>query len=142
LLGNVEAMSIQYQTGHGAPSGGVVGKHVYGNLYGVDPNVLLNEEYLRKLVIDAAEVANAHIVEVRSWRFVGNNKAGVSVIALVLESHIAIHTWPEYEFATVDIYTCGDHSMPDRAFIYIVNNLKPRSYTMGVVDRSSHGFDG
>jgi S-adenosylmethionine decarboxylase len=134
-------MSIQSQIGHGAPQGGVVGKHVYGNLYGVDPVVLLNEEFLRNLVIAAAEAANAHIVEVKSWKFTGGNKAGVSVIALVLESHIAIHTWPEYMFATVDIYTCGDHSIPDRAFSYIVSVLKPRNYTMETADRSSFKRD-
>ena len=46
-----------------------------------------------------------HLVEVNSWKFKGGDKEGVSVIALVLESHIAIHTWPVYNFATVDVYT-------------------------------------
>lgn len=121
----------------GSQSKGVIGKHVYGNLYGIDPEVLKNEQYLRSLVIKAAEVANVHLVEVKSWKFIGGDKEGVSVLALVLESHIAIHTWPDYRFATVDVYTCGDHSMPERAFNYIVNTLKPKRYTIFNADRSS-----
>lgn len=65
-----------------------------------------------------------HLVEVKSWKFINGDKEGVSVLALVVESHIAIHTWPVYRFASVDVYTCGDHSMPDKAFNYIVSALK------------------
>ncbi|ADN51227.1 adenosylmethionine decarboxylase [Vulcanisaeta distributa] len=116
---------------------GVIGKHVYGNLYGVDPNILSDEKFLRSLVIKAAEIANVHLVEVKSWKFINGDKEGVSVLALVVESHIAIHTWPVYRFATVDVYTCGDHSMPDKAFNYIVSVLKPRRYIVNYADRSS-----
>ncbi|WP_069807169.1 adenosylmethionine decarboxylase [Vulcanisaeta thermophila] len=129
-------MSLTPQV-EGSRSKGVVGKHVYGNLYGVDPNILRNEWFLRSLVIKAAEIANVHLVEVKSWRFIGGDKEGISVLALVLESHIAIHTWPEYGFATVDVYTCGDHSMPEKAFNYIVNALRPARYVMFNADRSS-----
>jgi len=53
------------------------------------------------------------LVEMKSWKF-GGKKGGVSVIALVEESHIAVHTWLEYNYATVDVYTCGEHSDPRR----------------------------
>ncbi|MEM4632720.1 MAG: adenosylmethionine decarboxylase, partial [Pyrobaculum sp.] len=86
----------------------VVGKHVYGELYEIDEKLLEDEQRLRKIVIEAAHIANMHIVEVNSWKFKGGDKEGVSVIALVLESHIAIHTWPVYKYATVDVYTCGE----------------------------------
>ena len=36
-------------------------------------------------------------------------------LALLAESHISIHTWPETGYAAVDVFTCGDHTMPDRA---------------------------
>jgi len=73
----------------------VIGKHYYGEAYGIDPELLSDEERLRRIVIRAAELANMHLVEVNSWRFKGGDKEGVSVIALVLESHIAVHTWPD-----------------------------------------------
>ncbi|MEM1663971.1 MAG: adenosylmethionine decarboxylase [Pyrobaculum sp.] len=114
----------------------VVGKHVYGELYEIDEKLLEDEQRLRKIVIEAAHIANMHIVEVNSWKFKGGDKEGVSVIALVLESHIAIHTWPVYKYATVDVYTCGERSDPMSAFRYIVSQLSPKRFTINYADRS------
>ncbi|MEL9991071.1 MAG: adenosylmethionine decarboxylase [Thermoproteus sp.] len=114
----------------------VVGKHYYGEAYGIDESLLSDEDRLRQIVIKAAETANMHIVEVNSWKFKGGDKEGVSVIALVLESHIAIHTWPTYRYATIDVYTCGEQSDPLSAFRYIISQLKPKRYTINYSDRS------
>ena len=119
-----------------APKDIIVGRHVYGNLYGIDSSVLWDEEKLREVVVEAAKQANMKLVEVKSWKFSGYH-GGVSVIALVLESHISIHTWPDYSYATVDVYTCGEKSDPWKAFNYIVERLKPRYYTVHYADRSS-----
>ena len=114
----------------------IVGKHVYGNLYGVDRQLLWDRRFLENLVREAAERAAMHLVELKSWEFHGYH-GGVSVIALVLESHIALHTWPDYGYATLDIYTCGAQSDPWKAFNYIVSRLRPRHYTVHYADRSS-----
>jgi S-adenosylmethionine decarboxylase len=95
-----------------------------------------NEEKLRDAVVEAVKLANMTLVEIKSWSF-GGKKGGVSVIALVLESHIAIHTWLSYKYATVDVYTCGEKSDPWKAFEYIINVLKPKYYTVNYADRSS-----
>jgi len=116
--------------------GRVVGKHVFGNLYEVDISVISDEERLREIVIKAIEEANAKLWEIKSWKF-GGEKGGVSVIALVMESHVAVHTWTEYRYATVDIYTCGEHTDPKKAFDYILSQLKPKYYTYNYADRSS-----
>lgn len=114
----------------------IIGKHVYGNLYEVDLEIATNEELLKKIVLEAAQLANMSVYDVKSWNF-GGKKGGVSVIALVIESHIAIHTWIEYQYATVDVYTCGEKSDPWKAFDFIVKNLKPKYYTVNYADRSS-----
>ena len=114
----------------------VVGRHVYANLYDVNREILANEELLRNSVIKAAELANMTLVEIKSWTF-GGKKGGVSVIAIVEESHIALHTWVEYNYATVDIYTCGDKGDPWKAFDYLLSVLKPKKYKVGYADRSS-----
>lgn len=114
----------------------IVGKHVYGNLYECDPSLLEKEEELRDIVVKAAQMANMTLWDVRSWRF-GGEKGGVSAIALVLESHVAIHTWKEYRYATVDVFTCGEKSDPERAFEYVVSRLGPLEYTKHYADRSS-----
>lgn len=115
---------------------GVVGKHVYGNLYDVDLSVAADEEKLKRIVLEAAQLGKMRVWDLRSYSF-GGDKGGISVIALVVESHIAVHTWIEYRYATVDVYTCGEQSDPFKAFEHIVKALKPRFYTFNYADRSS-----
>ena len=88
----------------------IVGKHVYGNMYELDERYIANLDYLTKLVVDSAKIGNMHIVELVTKKFSPYNgvEGGVSVIALIEESHIALHTWPESSYATLDIYSCGE----------------------------------
>lgn len=118
----------------GAEPDAVVGRHVYGNLYGFeDPGVLLDEARLRRVLVEAARRANMTIADVMSM----SRPDGVSVVVLVLESHLAIHTWAREGYVTLDVYTCGAKSDPWRAFDYIVKELRPRFYTVNYSDRSS-----
>jgi len=116
----------------------VIGKHVFGELYFDKPTKLIDLELMKNIVIEAAKVGNMHIVNISSFRFEGDHgtNGGVSVMAIILESHIAIHTWPEENYATVDIYSCGANSDPHKAFDYIVSVLKPIKYTKNYADRS------
>ena len=125
-----EATTIQVRSSSGAR---VVGRHVYGNLYNCRNIELLRDpRRLEGVVVEAAKVGGMTLLDVKSWK-IGD---GVSLVAIVLESHIAIHTWPEYGFATVDVYSCGSHTNPQAAFDYIVEALKPEKVTMGLADRS------
>jgi S-adenosylmethionine decarboxylase len=114
----------------------IVGKHVFGNLYNCPVELISNQKFLRQLVLKAVEAAKMNLVSLRSWKF-GGEKGGVSVIALIKESHIAVHTWREYKYATVDIYTCGEESKPELAFELIVDSLKPERVVRYFADRSS-----
>jgi S-adenosylmethionine decarboxylase len=117
-------------------TGRIVGTHVFGNLYDIDKKKLSDSALLSKAVIKAVEMANMRLIEHRAWSF-GGAKGGVSVMALVSESHITLHTWKEYKYATVDIYTCGAHSDPDAAFNYLISVLRPKKHKIFRVDRSS-----
>jgi len=114
----------------------IVGKHVYGNLYDCDTLLLNDESELKNLLIEAAKIAKMTIWDIKVWRF-GGSKGGLSALALILESHIAIHTWNDLRYATVDVFTCGDKSEPILAFDFIVSKLKPKSLTKHLADRSS-----
>lgn len=108
---------------------------MYANLYGIDLDVAGNEEVMKALVVKAAKESGATLYEAHAWKF-GGKKGGVSAIALVLESHIAIHTWLEYNYATVDVYTCGEHTDPWKALEVIIKALRPRTHTVHYADRS------
>ena len=111
----------------------VYGKHVYGNLMGCRNTAALSDpKKLEEIVLEAARRGNMTVLDVKSWK-IGQ---GVSIVAIILESHITIHTWPEYNFATVDVYSCGEHTDPEEAFKYIVEMLKPIEVTLGQADRS------
>lgn len=113
----------------------VIGKHVYGELYDCDTKLLRSKRVLKNIVIEAAKIGNMTLLDVKSWK-IGD---GVSIVAIVLESHIAIHTWPEFSFATVDVYSCGKHTNPEAAFSYIATSLKAKKIVRGYVDRSYRG---
>ncbi len=111
----------------------VYGKHVYGNLIGCrNKEALRNPEILEKVVREAAEAGNMTVLDVKSWK-IGE---GFSLVAIILESHITVHTWPEYDFATVDVYSCGAHTDPAKAFKIIVDYLKPVKIESNIADRS------
>lgn len=111
----------------------VIGKQVFGELYECDEEILKNEELLREIVAEATKIGNMKLLDIKSYKI----GLGVSVMAIILESHIAIHTWPEYQFATVDVYSCGAHTNPRAAFMYIVERLRAKRYTIKEEDRSS-----
>jgi len=109
----------------------VVGRHVYGELYECDPVLLMSEEYLVEVVKEAVRIGGFTLLDVKAWRI----WPGISVIAIILESHISIHTWPEHRFATVDVYTCGTKGDPFKAFNYIVEKIGAKKYTMKFTSR-------
>ncbi len=110
----------------------VFGRHIYGNMLGCNNEILRDEDMLRNIAADAAHIGNMTLLDVKSWR-IGE---GVSVVAIILESHITIHTWPEHSYATVDVYSCGAHTNPELAFQYIAERLEASKVDRGVADRS------
>jgi S-adenosylmethionine decarboxylase len=51
------------------------------------------------------------------------NPFGISGVVVIAESHLAIHTWPEYRYAAVDVFSCGDVLQPQTAADYLVEQL-------------------
>ena len=117
----------------------VIGKHVYANLYEIDEKIAGNLDELANVVVEAARLGNMHILEIVKRKFASymGYDGGVSVIALIEESHIALHTWPESMYATVDIYTCGEKSDPSIAFKHVLGVLRPKRHKMMSEDRSN-----
>ena len=113
-----------------------MGKHVFGSLYRLkEERAYTDKDFLLDLALRAAKEAGATVVDARAWE-IGGEKGGISVLVLVEESHIAIHTWREYAYATVDVYTCGEHTDPWRAWEVIVQTLKPEKTVVNYADRS------
>ncbi len=71
-------------------------------------------------MVEAAKRAQATIVDVVFHEF---NPFGISGVVVIAESHLAIHTWPEYCYAAVDVFSCGDTLQPEVAANYLVEQF-------------------
>ncbi|MCQ6339036.1 adenosylmethionine decarboxylase [Bacillus cereus] len=98
------------------------GKHIIVDLWGVDFSLLDDIHFLEYHLVNAADYSGAHVLNVSKNEF---QPYGVTVLVLLSESHLSIHTYPEQNFAAIDCYTCGTTVEPQIAIDYIVNILKP-----------------
>jgi S-adenosylmethionine decarboxylase len=110
-----------------SPSSDTVGKHCILELYACDSSRLDDEAFLRDTITTAAKQAGATLLNLITHRF---EPQGVTGLALLAESHISIHTWPESGYAAVDVFTCGDHTMPERACAVLAAELGAGSHKL------------
>jgi len=98
-----------------------LGRHLLIELYGCDVAMLDDIAGIEEHMITAARKANSTVVNSTFHRF---SPYGVSGVVVIAESHLSIHTWPEYGYAAVDIFTCGDSVDPWKAFEYLKDVMK------------------
>jgi spermidine synthase len=82
-----------------------LGTHIVVEYFNCDPEILNDVAIIENAMIESAKKAEATIINSTFHHF---SPFGVSGVVVIQESHLAIHTWPEYGFASVDIFTCGD----------------------------------
>jgi len=98
-----------------------LGRHLLVEYYECDPRVLNDCDALRAALEEAAEAVGACIVQSAFHRF---NPHGISGVVVISESHLAVHTWPEYGYAAVDLFTCGTRADPWKAFDLLKQRLR------------------
>ena len=108
-------------------------KHLLLELYRCDCEKLNDESFLRCILNRASKLANATVLNLISNKF---EPQGVTAIALLAESHISIHTWPESNYSAVDIFTCGQNMMPELASQCIIESLLAQEHTLRVIERN------
>ncbi len=108
-------------------------KHLLLELYRCDYEKLNDECFLRSTLNRAAKLAKATVLNLISNKF---EPQGVTAIALLAESHISIHTWPESNYSAVDIFTCGQNMLPELASQYLIEALKAEEHFLRVIDRN------
>jgi len=108
-------------------------KHLLLELYGCDCEKLNDESFLRCTLNNASKLANATILDLMSYKF---EPQGVTAIALLAESHLSIHTWPESNYSAVDIFTCGQNMKPDAACKYLIEVLRAEEHFLRIINRN------
>lgn len=98
-----------------------LGTHLLIELRDCNPDILKSLEKVKKILISAAKEAKATIIDISFHEF---NPFGISGVVVIAESHLSIHTWPEYSYAAVDIFTCGEVIEPELAVSYLIKNFE------------------
>lgn len=85
-----------------------LGRHILAELGDCNAARLADLSLVESSMLDAARISGATIVTYSFHHFAGQDGGqGVSGAVIIAESHLAIHTWPERQFAAVDFFTCG-----------------------------------
>lgn len=103
-----------------------LGRHLLLELKDCDRGLLNDIGFLKKALLSAADEAGATVLGESFHQF---SPQGVSGVVVVSESHLCIHTWPEYGYAAADIFTCGDSVQPEKAAEFLVRELSARSHS-------------
>ena len=110
-----------------------VGRHCILELYDC-PSVLLDDQsFVQQTLRQAANIARSTLLGELSHKF---DPQGVTALVLLAESHISIHTWPESGYAAVDVFTCGEHTLPEEASRFIAQRLEAGRHELKTLPRS------
>jgi S-adenosylmethionine decarboxylase len=105
-------------------------RHILFTLKGCPFGLLDDESHVRNVLANAATLSESKLLGVQSHKF---QPQGVTAVALLAESHISIHTWPEKGMAICDVFTCGEHTNPMAGVRYVYE-------AMGATDMVSEMF--
>lgn len=98
-----------------------LGRHILVEFSGCNAEVLNDVSIIEKSMIEAAQIAGATVINSTFHHF---SPWGVSGVVVIQESHLAIHTWPEYRYAAVDLFTCGDSVDPWVSFEHLKKSFE------------------
>ncbi|MEW6003098.1 MAG: adenosylmethionine decarboxylase [Nitrospirota bacterium] len=101
-----------------------LGTHLLIELKECNSEILKSLDQVRDALVSAAKEAKATIIDISFREF---SPFGISGVVVIAESHLTIHTWPEYNYAAVDIFTCGDVIKPEIAASYLIRKLESKN---------------
>jgi spermidine synthase len=100
-----------------------LGRHIVAEFYGCNAEILNDVVHIEQNMVRAAQESHATVINSTFHHF---SPYGVSGVVVIQESHLAIHTWPEYQYAALDLFTCGEEVDPWVCYKYLLNSLQAR----------------
>lgn len=100
-----------------------LGRHLLLELKDCNKEVINDIESVKNFLCETAEHIGATVVNQAFYKF---SPQGVSGVVVIAESHICVHTWPEYGYAAVDVFTCGNAIDPKDAIDLLVERLEAK----------------
>ena len=109
-----------------------LGRHLLVELNECNREVLNDLDLLRDAMLTAAVKSGAVVLGDSFHRF---SPQGVSGVVVIAESHLSVHTWPEYGYAAVDVFTCGTTVNPETAAEVLIERFESKNHTMTEIQR-------
>jgi spermidine synthase len=111
-----------------------LGRHVLAEFSGCSSEALNDLALVESAMVNAAKVAGATVLQSAFHHF---SPFGVSGVVVIEESHLAIHTWPEYRYAAVDLFTCGESVDPWISFDRLKRAFEATNHSALEIHRGS-----
>ena len=102
-----------------------LGRQMTVEYYECDSATITDAPLMEKIFVNAAKASGATVISSDFHRF---DPQGVSGVVVISESHFAVHAWPEYGYAAVDLFTCGENIDFDIAVSEIKTGMQSRSH--------------
>jgi len=99
-----ESFTFQETTENPTAISNCAGRHFIVDFWGAQN--LANTQLIEQSLVEAARVAGAVLLHIHLHKF--SEGGGVTGVALLAESHISVHTWPELDYAAFDVFMCGN----------------------------------
>lgn len=109
-----------------------LGLHLLVELENCNASALDSTSFIEDIMVEAAIRSGATVLNSSFHKF---SPQGVSGVVVIAESHLTIHTWPELNYAALDVFTCGSHVDPWKATLYVEEKLQATDVTITDITR-------
>ncbi|UCG02229.1 MAG: adenosylmethionine decarboxylase [Candidatus Heimdallarchaeota archaeon] len=102
-----------------------IGYQIIAEFYGVNSTFLKEPEPLTNVLKQGIEKSQLHMEEIFVKEY---SPHGLSIIAILVESHCHLHTWPEWDYLSLDIFVCEASEKAEKLFQYLLKEINPMDY--------------
>ena len=115
---------------------GIIGRHLTIDMYGCMFETLDNVDFIKESMLKAIKEANMTLISFSFHKF---EPQGLTVWALLDEGHMSIHTYPKMNYTAIDIFTCGEQSLPEQTVKVLKHCLRPEKIKTTNIKRGDFG---
>ncbi|MDD5625580.1 MAG: adenosylmethionine decarboxylase [Patescibacteria group bacterium] len=110
-----------------------IGREIIADLKGCDARIINDEQLLKRLVQEAIHKTNHHLLNLVSKKF---SPVGITIVGILAESHISVHTYPEIGYVGIDIFTCGANK-PEPILDYLQEKIGAKDVSWTFIKRGT-----
>jgi len=100
-------------------------EHWLLDMFEVDSKLCNDMEFCAEVIIEAIIRSKCKLLQLATHKFLPQ---GLTIVALLSESHLSVHTYPEHNYMAVDIFTCGENPKPKAGLDYFVEKFNPKAF--------------